>query len=284
MGEELIVSATVKNMRDYENSDGVNLYMNGEVVDSKPITLSAGESEEISFHTKPDKGIHEFGMGHATPATVEVYSHHPVDITEHELHTHCSGTARPCEFSMDKANGRYTITAGGTDFLHAEDSYGAIYLKGIIRGNFVAILKVVQFEENVNPWYRAGIFLRNDIAKSHEIEQGSSGSVLLYATPKLSGVQCDEFADGCMHKGGNRHVYEKEDSLPVWLKLVRHGNTFTGYTSYDGVNWENPMHTGPVPDLADVMDIGMAAGTIDQIPALVVLEDFTLEVADTETT
>jgi len=87
-----------------------------------------------------------------------------------------------------------------------------------------------------------------------------------------------------MHRGGNRHVHEKEAPFPVWLKLVRHGDTFTGYTSYDGVNWGNTRHSGPVPGLADIMDIGMAAGTIDQIPALVVLEDFTLEVANTETT
>ena len=28
------------------------------------------------------------------------------------------------------------------------------------------------------------------------------------------------------------------------------------------------------------MDIGMAAGTIDQVPTLVILEDFTLELED----
>ncbi|MFX1355271.1 MAG: hypothetical protein ACFFGP_15055, partial [Promethearchaeota archaeon] len=134
----------------------------------------------------------------------------------------------------------------------------------------------------VNPWYRAGIFLRNDIARSHDIDPGSLGSVLIYTTPKLTGIQWDEFGDGCMHKGDDRHVHAAKNPFPVWLKLMRHGNTFTGYTSYDGVNWEDPKHSGPVPGLADVMDIGMAAGTIDQVPALVVLEDFTLEVEDAD--
>jgi len=32
--------------------------------------------------------------------------------------------------------------------------------------------------------------------------------------------------------------------------------------------------------LADAMDIGIAAGTIDQVPALVELEDFALELED----
>lgn len=138
---------------------------------------------------------------------------------------------------------------------------------------------MAKFEENANPWYRAGIFLRNDISKSHETEPGSLGSVLIYTTPKLSGIQWDEFSDGCMHKMGESHIHEK-NTFPVLLKLVRHGDTFTGYTSYDGVNWEKPIHTSPIPGLADVMDIGMAAGTIDQIPTFVVLEDFTLDVED----
>ena len=280
VGEEIIVGATVKNVRDYKNSTDVNFYINGKVIDSRSITLLPGENESVSFRTKPEKGIYKVGIGDTTPVTVEIYPHHPVDITKYELKTHCSGTAKPCEFQVDKANNHYTITAGGTDFLHAEDSYGTIYLKGVIKGNFVATLKVTQFGENVNPWYRAGIFLRNDIGKSHEIEPGSLGSVLVYITPKLSGIQWDEFGDGCMHKGGGRHHHEREHPFPVWLKLVRHGNTFTGYTSYNGVNWGYPKHSVSIPGLADSMDIGMAAGTIDQIPALVVLEDFTLEVED----
>jgi len=274
LGEEISVSAIVKNVRDYEVTDAVNLYTNRNAIDSKPITLLPGESGKVDFQTKLGKGIHKIAIGYATPVDVKIYPHHYIDITKFELFTHCSETAKPCEFGIDKINNRYTIKAGGTDFLHAEDSYGAIYLKGVIKGNFIATLKVLRFEGNSNPWYRAGVFLRNDISRSHGIETGSLGSVLMYATPKLSGIQWDEFGDGCMHRMGESRIHE--DEFPIWLKLVRHGNTFTGYVSYDGINWGEPMHTNPVPGLADVMDIGMAAGTIDQIPALVVLENFIL--------
>ncbi len=280
VGESIAVSATVKNVGDTQNSDDAHLYMDGKVVGANPVTLLPGESGKVSFLTEPRKGIHKVSIGNAMPRTVEVYPSHPVDITQCELYTHCSATARPCEFGMDKANNRYTITASGTDLLHAEDSYGAIYLKGIIRGNFVATLKVVKFGENVNPWYKAGIFVRNDIARSHEIKPGSLGSVLIYASSKLSGIQWDEFGDGCMHHLGDRTFHEIENPFPVWLKLVRHGDMFTGYTSYDGVTWGQPKHSDPIPGLSDSMDIGMAAGTIDQVPALVVLEDFALEVED----
>ncbi len=277
IGEEIIVSAIAKNTRDYKNSDDAILYVNGKAIDSKPIVLLAGKSEKVSFQTKLERGIHKIGIGDAIPINVKVYPHYHIDIAKCELYTHCSATAKPCEFGINKVNDRYTIEAGGTDFLHAEDSYGAIYLKGVIKGNFIATLKVSEFGENVNPWYRAGIFLRNDISKSHGIETGSLGSVLMYATPKLSGIQWDEFGDGCMHKMGGSHIHESKN-FPVWLKLVRHGDTFTGYVSYDGINWGKPMHTSPVPGLADAMDIGMATGTIDQIPSLVVLENFALDV------
>jgi len=280
VGEEIIINASVKNVGKHKHSGDVSLHINEKIVDSKSITLLAGKSDKVTFLTKPEKGICKTSIGSASPLTVEVYPHHPVDIGISEFYTHCSTTAKPCEFSIDKVKNHYTITAGGTDFLHAEDSYGAIYLKRAIRGNFVATLKVMKFGENVNPWYRAGIFLRNNIGKSHDIKPGSLGSVLLYATPKLSGIQWDEFGDGCMHKGGDRHVYERENPFPVWLKLVRHDDSFTGYTSYDGLIWENPMYTGLVPGLGDAMDIGMAAGTIDQVPSPVVLEDFLLEVED----
>ena len=279
-GDEVVAGAMVENVTGREKSDDVDFYMNGKVVESTSIALSPGQSARVSFRTKPEKGIHKVAIGSTPPATVEVYPHHPVDIARCELRTHCSGTAKPCEFTVDGVGNRYTISAGGTDFLHAEDSYGAIYLKEAVRGNFVATLKVVRFAENVNPWYRAGLFVRNDLARSYEVEPGSLGSVLMYATPKLSGLQWDEYGDGCMHKGGQGSLYDMEDPFPVWLKLMRHGNTFTGYVSHDGVHWDNPKTSAPIPGLADAMDIGLAAGTIDQIPALVYLEDFTLEVED----
>ena len=144
----------------------------------------------------------------------------------------------------------------------------------------MATLKVAKFGDKVNPWYRAGLFVRNDIAKSFDMGPGSPGSVLMYTTPRLTGMQWDEFGDGCMHKMAGRRMHETEDVFPVWLKLARHGSTFTGYTSYDGVDWVHPVHSTPIPGVADAMDVGMAAGSIDQVPALVVLEEFTLGVEE----
>ena len=42
-----------------------------------------------------------------------------------------------------------------------------------------------------------------------------------------AGINYDEFGDGCMHKASSENIPENID-VPIWLKLVRHGNSFTG--------------------------------------------------------
>lgn len=280
VGEEIVVSAEVENVRNFENSTDVILYIDGKEIDSKSITLSPKERKEISFTFKPEKeGIYKIGIGDMDPFVVEVYPYECINIAQSELYTYCSGTAKPASFIVDKENNHFEIVAAGTDFLHAEDSYASIYLNGI-KGNFVATVKVVGYGENVNDWYRAGIFVRNDISKSYEVEPGSKGSVLMFTTPKVTQIQWDVYGDGCMHQMGNREgrLHEKDDPFPLWLRLERRDDTFVGFISYDGEHWIKPRYTSPVIGIEEVVDVGLAAGTIDQRPSLVIFEDFELKV------
>jgi hypothetical protein len=281
-GEGLDVRAEVKNIGDQSFRIDIPLYLNGDTVQLQTIELSPKETRNVSFSIKPEKGIHRIWIGNTHPATVKVYPHHPVDITKLEWYTYTATRARPSSFKVDPENNYFEIIAGGTDFLHAEDSYGAIYLKRIVRGNFIATVKVVRFEKNANPWYRAGIYVRNDISKSFETQPGSLGSVLVFITPKVAGVHWDEFGDGCMHQAGTstKLRYEPNETSPIWLRLVRHGDSFTGYISYDEQEWIKLRDTKPVPGLAKEMDIGLAAGTIDRRPSLVVFKDFSLELEE----
>jgi hypothetical protein len=280
LGEDVTVSATVQNVTERDTSDQIGFCVDGQIAEQRSVALATGESKRVRFRYRPEAGLHKVSVGRAGPDCVVAYPHSPVDIARAEMLTHVSGTARPCEFTVDQVGNRYTIVASGTDLLHAEDSYGAIYLKGAITGNFIATVKVVGYQQDANPWYRAGIFVRNDLARSHETEPGSLGSVLVYSTPKVAAIQWDEYGDGCMHKNGNGRTYEEEQPFPMWLRLIRHGDTFSGYASGDGVRWGSRWSTAPIPGLAAAMDIGMAAGTIDQVPTLVILEDFTLELED----
>jgi hypothetical protein len=46
------------------------------------------------------------------------------------------------------------------------------------------------------------------------------------------------------------------DTVPVWLKLVKNGSTFTGYYSTDGTTWSF-VGSANVPGQADTQDAGM---------------------------
>ncbi|MBC7320102.1 hypothetical protein H5T89_05620, partial [bacterium] len=282
IGDELEISAEIKNIGDLRIKTLVPLYLNEDILDSKVVELLPQETKDISFLIRPAKGIYKVRIGNTTPVDIKVYPHYPVDITRLVWHTHTATRAKPSDFKIDLENNYFEIVASGTDFLHAEDSYGAIYLKKIVKGNFIATVKVIKFGEGTNPWFRAGIYVRNDISKSFEIQPGSLGSVLVFITPKVAGVHWDEFGDGCMHQAGSsiKLRYEPTENSPIWIRLVRHGNSFTGYISYDGREWIKLRDTKPVPGLAEEMDIGLAAGTIDRRPSLAVFKDFTLELEE----
>ncbi len=47
------------------------------------------------------------------------------------------------------------------------------------------------------------------------------------------------------------------NALPYWVKLVRSGNTFSGYVSPDGLNWL-PVGTAQTISMAPNVFIGLA--------------------------
>lgn len=276
VGQKIAARVEVENVTSKNNQADLYLYLNDKVVEVKSITLLPKETKAVDFTLGLEKGFHQLKINNTLPITIEVYPHRAIDLTQSVLHQYCSGTARPCEFEIDQAKNRYQIIVHGTDFFHAEDSYGAIYLKDAVKGNFIATVKVAGFGENVTEWFRTGIFVRNDLAQSYETAAGSLGSVLMFSSPLRFGMQWDEFGDGCMHKASSQN-HEKKMS-EIWLKLERHGDYFTGSISYDGENWIQQRTTTRVPGLTDAMDIGLAAGANNQAPSLVVFEDFRLEI------
>jgi regulation of enolase protein 1 (concanavalin A-like superfamily) len=177
----------------------------------------------------------------------------------------------------DAQKNRFKIAACGSDFYHAEDSYAAAYIRGI-KGDFVATVKINQFGERTHEWFRSGIFVRNDMSKSFDVQPGSKGSVLLFGTPGRAGIQYDEFANGCMHKASSQNLPE-HSKTPLYLKLVRHGNSFSGYVSLDGTNWIVERHSVDIPGINEAIDLGLAAGGPDTRQYWVEFTDWKIEVA-----
>ena len=278
LGDSLFVNLEAQNMRGEKITQKVEMMIDGKPVAVKEIHFRENETTQICFSWLAEAGIHNVTIANQPPLKVYVYPVSQVDIAAAPFLTYCSATAKPCNFNFDSRKNHFEITAAGTDFLHAEDSYGTVYLKGAIEGNFVATVKVVGFSEGISEWFLSGIFVRNDLLKSGDSKSSKLGSFLLFSTTKRSGAQWDEFGDGSMHNTKSKN-YGADNPLPVWLKLVRHGNSFSGYYSFDGKTWIISRESGDIPGLAKKMDIGLAGGANDQKVSTVIFEDFKLKVA-----
>jgi hypothetical protein len=278
-GDSIHISFTAKNIRNEQILQHVELLNNNKPVAAREIQFGKLEEKTVTFSFLPEFGVQSLSIRTLDPIKLKVYPTRKVNIEKSNFLTYCSTTAQPGKFEVDATNNHFEISAAGTDFLHAEDSYGTVYLKGAIKGNFVATVKVIEFSENISEWFRAGIFVRNDLAKSHTSEKGSLGSFLLFSTTKRCGAQWDEFGNGCMHNTKSKN-YGVENPIPVWLKLVRHGNSFSGYYSFDNKTWILSRESGEIPGLAPLMDIGLAGGSNDQRVGKVVFEDFQVWVED----
>ena len=276
-GDSIIVTIEAQNVRSEKSIGKVEMMVDGKIRALKEISFRGNETRQVGFSWLADTGSHEVSISGQPPIAVHVYPVKPVDLQNAAFQTYCSATARPCNFNYDIRRNHFEITAAGTDFLHAEDSYGAVYLKGAIEGNFVATVKVAGFSEGISEWFRAGIFTRNDLSKSNSLKESNLGSMLMFTTTKRSGAQWDEFGNGCMHNSRSKN-YGVDNPLPVWLKLTRHGNSFTGYYSFDGKTWIISRESGDIPGLAKKMDIGLAGGANDQKISTVIFEEFKLEV------
>ncbi len=276
-GEQVRVTAVAKNLTDKRQDVQAMLLINDKQVENHAINLEPGAEQEVAFVVSPAVGEHKVRIGNSSEASLLVQDSEEVVIAKRPLYEYCSAKAKPYEIEIDKQHNRFRIKASGSDFYHAEDSYAAVYLKGV-KGDFVATVKIKRFGDRTHEWFRAGLFARNAMDKSFDAKPGSKGSFLVFGTPGRAGVNYDEFANGCMHKASSENLPENT-RFPIWLKLERHGNHFVGSISLDGKNWIITRRSGDIPGLAGSIDLGLAAGAPDKQRYWVEFEDWQLKVA-----
>jgi hypothetical protein len=156
--------------------------------------------------------------------------------------------ATPSVFSQDGT--RLGIQAGGGDVFGATNAYGAIYQPGAFVDGSVATVAVTA-QANTNDSAKAGIMVRNDITNA----AAAPGFVTLLVTPGR-GYQLQWDSDGDGKLDGTVKTSNATAPYPSWLKLVRSGTTFTGYSSTDGSTWKL-VGTAEVPGAAATQDVGV---------------------------
>jgi regulation of enolase protein 1 (concanavalin A-like superfamily) len=276
-GESVQVSARAKNLSNIRHEVTGALMLNEQEDQSTTFTLEPMEERQVYFTTAPKSGTYEVRIGNSNASKLLVQAYRTVDPTRLNLGEYCSAKASPYKIRTQPGANTFTIQASGTDFFHAEDSYATIFLEDI-KGDFVAQVRIDGFGERTHEWFRAGIFARNDLTQSFDTKPGSKGSMLVFGTPGRAGIEYDEFGNGCMHKANSENLPE-DVQFPVWLKLVRHGSSFTGSISFDGNTWIREKTSVDLPGLQETIDLGLAAGAPDQKIYSVTFSDWRIKVA-----
>ena len=277
-GESVHISAIATNLLTTDSQFTISLFANGKESKRQEQTLKGNETKEVSFDLTPDAGLYAIRIGNSDEVTLTVLKCKELDLAKQKLHTYISPKSRPSTVEVIQKENRYILKASGWDFYHAEDAYATVYLKKLL-GDFVATAKISAFGNRTSEWYRTGLFVRNDISKSFDVDRGSLGSVLMFSTPGRAGIEYDEFGNGCMHKAASENLPENSPT-PIWVRLERHGDRFTGYVSLDGKNWIIKRQTNLIPGIEKAIDLGLAAGSPDQKQYTVEFVDWKIKVEE----
>ena len=121
-------------------------------------------------------------------------------------------------------NGIFNLIASGDDIWDLADSFHFAGRPLTGDGQIVARVTSLQFTD---PWAKAGVMFRENLTP------GSRHALMVVTAGDGSAFQRRETAD---KPSGNTDG--PAITIPYWVKLVRTGNTFTGFISADGKDWQ----------------------------------------------
>jgi hypothetical protein len=127
--------------------------------------------------------------------------------------------------TFDSATGAYTLTASGSDIWDTKDHFQYVYEPLVGNGEIVARLVSAVAQDF---WTKAGVMIRADLSPE-------SANDFMFEAPRADHEEPvfqwrDGFNQGSADTGNHMNHIQ---GTPVWLRLVRNGDTFTGYWAVD---------------------------------------------------
>jgi regulation of enolase protein 1 (concanavalin A-like superfamily) len=121
------------------------------------------------------------------------------------------------------SNGVFTVTGGGADIQGNGDAFRFVYVTAT--GNCIITARV-PLVQNIDPWSKAGVMIRESL-------NTNAANTFIAVTPGNGVTWQYRPSTG----GGTTYNNTTGLDAPYWVRLVRSGNTFTGYCSADGAAW-----------------------------------------------
>lgn len=138
--------------------------------------------------------------------------------------------------SYDSDTGTFTVEASGEDIWDERDEFHYVYRSWSSDG---AIVARVESLENTHEWAKAGVMIRESLSDD-------SKHAFMCLTPGNGASFQRRTSTG----GSSASTSTKDGTAaPHWVKLVRRGDTLTGYMSGDGSGWTE----------VDALDISMSS-------------------------
>jgi hypothetical protein len=121
------------------------------------------------------------------------------------------------------AAGVFTVNGAGVDIEGGSDQFHFVYQP--VSGDVTVIARVASIQ-NTNSWAKGGVMIRETLVSN-------SRHAMMALTPGNGLAFQRRLATG----GGTSNTSGALVAAPYWVKLVRLGNTLSGYASPDGVTW-----------------------------------------------
>lgn len=130
--------------------------------------------------------------------------------------------------SITFADGAYSVTGGGADVWGSSDH--CFFPSITLSGDFDLRVRVRELSAGSSGWTKAGLMVRSSTGNR------AANAFMLYS-PNGTQFQA-RTAEGNNTGWGNFVAGQAVPyNAPIYLRLTREGNTFTGYFSEDGIKW-----------------------------------------------
>jgi regulation of enolase protein 1 (concanavalin A-like superfamily) len=144
--------------------------------------------------------------------------------------------------SVTFSNGVFTVTGSGDDIWNAVDAFRFVFVP--VTGNCTITARVLAVQ-NTDGWAKAGVMIRANL-------NADSANALVAVTPGNGVTWQDRSSAG----GSSSFNNTTGLSASYWVRLVRSGDTFTGYRSANGVTW-TPLGAATI-SMASPVYVGLA--------------------------
>jgi hypothetical protein len=157
-------------------------------------------------------------------------------------------------FAGSASNGTslFTVVGAGGDIWGTADAFNYAFVP--VTNNCTIIARVTSLQ-NVDVWSKAGVMIRASL-------DANAANAFIAVTPS-NGVS---FQYRSSTGGNSANNATPGLTAPHWVRLVRSGNTFTGYRSLNGVNWTQ-QGTPVTIAMSSVVYAGLAVTSHDSSTA-----------------